>query len=112
MSQNITDLQLGNLSELNTKLIDKSKKNGILLSTVVFWDIKGFSNLCDVLKTHSTLLVPFLKEFFEMAREIIFEYDGVSDKYMGDGVMALLVLKVKVKKVQRMLFVPLPQALN
>jgi hypothetical protein len=28
------------------------------------WDIKGFSNLCDILKTDSTSLVPFLKEFF------------------------------------------------
>ena len=30
-----------------------------------------------------------------MAREIIFEYGGVSDKYMGDGVMALFGFESK-----------------
>lgn len=98
MSQNTTDLQLGNMSDLNTNLIDKPKKDGIVSLTVVFWDIKGFSNLCDVLKTHSTLLIPFLREFFEMAREIIFEYGGVMDKYMGDGVMALFGFESKVEE--------------
>ena len=93
MSQNTTDLH--NLSELNTNLIDKPENDGIVLLTVVFWDIKGFSNLCDVLKTHSTLLIRFLKEFFEKAREIIFEYGGVSDKYTGDGVMALFGFESK-----------------
>jgi class 3 adenylate cyclase len=34
-----------------------------------------------------------LKEFFGMTREIIFEYGGVSDKYMEDGVMALFGLE-------------------
>jgi adenylate cyclase len=98
MSQNIPDLQLGNLSELNMNLLDKPKRDGMLLLTVVFWDIKGFSNLCEILKTHSTLLVPFLREFFEMAREIIFEYGGVSDKYMGDGVMALFGFESKAEE--------------
>ena len=93
MSQNIPDLQLG--TELNTNLLDKPNRDGILLLTVVFWDIKGFSNLCEILKTHSTLLVPFLREFFEMTRKIIFEYGGVSDKYMGDGVMALFGFESK-----------------
>ncbi|MGC2574661.1 MAG: adenylate/guanylate cyclase domain-containing protein [Candidatus Nitrosopolaris sp.] len=85
-------MQPGDLSELNTNLIDKLENDGI---NGLFWDIKGFSNLCDVLKTHSTLLVRFLREFFEGAREIIFEYGGVSDKYMGDGVMALFGFESK-----------------
>ena len=51
--------------------------------------------MCDILKTYSTLLVPFLREFFDMAREIIFEYGGVLDKYMGDGVMGLFGFESK-----------------
>lgn len=93
MSQNTTDLQLGNLSELN-----KPKRDGIVLLTVVFWDIKGFSNLCDILKTHSTLLIPFLREFFEIVREVVFEYGGVLDKYMGDGVMAIFGFETKAEE--------------
>jgi adenylate cyclase len=97
MSQNTTDLQLEDLPELKAHLINKAKRDGMLLLTVVFWDIKGFSNLCDILKTYSTSLLPFLKEFFDMAREIIFEYGGVSDKYMGDGVMALFGFQSKAQ---------------
>jgi adenylate cyclase len=97
MSQNTTDLRLEDLSELKAHLINKAKRDGIVLLTVVFWDIKGFSNLCDILKTDSTSLVPFLKEFFDMTREIIFEYGGVSDKYMGDSVMALFGFQSKAQ---------------
>ncbi len=98
MSRNTTDLHLGNLSELNAHLVNKPRREGIVLLTVVFWDIKGFSNLCDILKTHSTLLVPFLREFFETAREITFEYGGVLDKYMGDGVMGLFGFESKAEE--------------
>ena len=97
MSQNPTDLRLEDLPELNTHSINKSKKEGTVLLTVVFWDIRGFSNLCNILNTDSTSLVLFLKEFFDMTSEIIFEYAGVSDKYMGDRVMALFQSQSKAK---------------
>jgi adenylate cyclase len=97
MSQNPTDLRLEDLPELNAHSINKAKKEGTVLLTVVFWDIRGFSNLCNILSTDSTSLVLFLKEFFDMTSEIIFEYAGVSDKYMGDRVMALFGPQSKAK---------------
>ena len=97
MSQNPTDLRLEDLPDLNAHSINKAKKEGTVLLTVVFWDIRGFSNLCNILSTDSTSLVLFLKEFFDMTSEIIFEYAGVSDKYMGDRVMALFGPQSKAK---------------
>ena len=97
MSQNTTDLRLEGLPDLKAHLLNKAKGDGTLLLTVVFWDIKGFSNLCDILKMDSISLLPFLKEFFDKTREIIFEYGGVSDKYMGDGVMALFGFQSKAQ---------------
>jgi class 3 adenylate cyclase len=98
MSQNPTDLRLEDLPELNGHPINKVKKEErTVLLTVVFWDIRGFSNLCNILNTDSTSLVLFLKEFFDMTSEIIFEYAGVSDKYMGDRVMALFGSQSKAK---------------
>jgi class 3 adenylate cyclase len=108
MSKSSNDLQVEHLLKLS-RLINRLKspritkthlhetvteglnKKGDLttsekLLTVVFWDIKNFSTLCDILKTHTTLLVPFLREFLELARNIICER---SDKFLGDGVMAL-----------------------
>ena len=110
MSKNSNDLQvepLLKLSRLTNKLrsrttntdlhksiIEGLYKKGDLtttekLLTVVFWDIKNFSSLCDILKTHTTLLVPFLREFLELARNIICERSGILDKFLGDGVMAV-----------------------
>lgn len=57
--------------------------------TICFWDIRGFSKLCEILKAHPTLIAGFLKEYFEVAAKAIFEHHGVLDKYIGDGVMGL-----------------------
>jgi class 3 adenylate cyclase len=56
--------------------------------TIVFWDLSGFSALCEKIKEHSLLVVEFLKEYYTKATEIIHKYNGVLDKFIGDGVMA------------------------
>lgn len=57
--------------------------------TIVFWDIREFSALCEILKAHPTLIAGFLREYFEVASEVIFKHHGVLDKFIGDGIMAL-----------------------
>lgn len=59
------------------------------LITIVFWDIRGFSRLCESLKAHPTLVSGFLREYCEMGARVIFEHSGVLDKFIGDGIMAL-----------------------
>ena len=61
--------------------------------TIVFWDISGFSVLCDSLQFHQELVVAFLREFFSEAATIIHKYDGVLDKFIGDGIMAFFGFK-------------------
>jgi adenylate cyclase len=53
--------------------------------TVLFSDIKDFT-------THSSTLTPgeiqhFLNEYFEAMVEVVFNYQGTVDKYIGDGLM-------------------------
>jgi adenylate cyclase len=57
--------------------------------TICFWDIRGFSRLCETLKVHPTLIAGFLKEYFQVGAEVIFKHHGVLDKYIGDGIMAV-----------------------
>jgi class 3 adenylate cyclase len=57
--------------------------------TIVFWDIRGFSRLCEILKAHPTLISGFLQEYCEVAAKTVFENSGLLDKFIGDGVMAL-----------------------
>jgi adenylate cyclase len=57
--------------------------------SISFWDIRGFSKLCESLKAYPTLIAGFLQEYFKIAAEVIFKHHGVLDKYIGDGVMGL-----------------------
>jgi class 3 adenylate cyclase len=56
--------------------------------TVVFWDVSGFSALCNDLYFHPNGIADFLNQYFKMAIEIIKKYNGVLDKFMGDGILA------------------------
>ena len=56
--------------------------------TIVFWDITGFSNLCNILKEEPHLIVEFLQEYFSVANKIIHKHNGILDKFIGDGIMA------------------------
>jgi class 3 adenylate cyclase len=77
------------------KLLNAIEKNPELLkprqltATVCFWDIRKFSAFCESLKAHPEVIAGFLKEYCDAAARIIFKHDGMLDKYIGDGVMAL-----------------------
>jgi class 3 adenylate cyclase len=77
------------------KVFDVIEKDPSLLSvrrrilSIVFWDIRGFSRLCEILKAHPDLIVGFLQDYCELAAKVIFVHNGVLDKFIGDGVMAL-----------------------
>ena len=56
--------------------------------SVVFWDISGFANLCNKLLDEPFAITELLKLYFQEANDIIHRYDGIIDKFIGDGVMA------------------------
>lgn len=62
-------------------------KNMIL--TVVFWDISGFSKLCEQLDNQPHLIIGFLGEFFNQANITIHNYSGILDKFVGDGILGI-----------------------
>jgi class 3 adenylate cyclase len=63
------------------------------MMTIVFWDISNFSDLSEKLKDHPELIAVFLNEYFAMAIPIIHEYDGIVDKFIGDGILAYFGFK-------------------
>jgi len=69
----------------NPELLNLQSK----ILTMVFWDIRSFSALSEILKAHPTLIAGFLREYFDAASEVIFRHEGVLDKFVGDGVVAL-----------------------
>ena len=55
---------------------------------VAFWDLSGFSNLCNNLIDEPFAISELLELYFQEANDIIHRYDGIIDKFIGDGVMA------------------------
>jgi class 3 adenylate cyclase len=79
------DPRVFGMLEKNPSLLDIRRDT----VTIVFWDVRGFSKLCESLKAHPAQIAGFLSEYFEEAAKVIFEHHGVLDKYIGDGVMGL-----------------------
>jgi len=79
------DPKLFDVIERDPSLLDLGQRT----VTVTYWDIRGFSLLCEILKAHPTLIADFLREYCELAARTVFKHNGVLDKFIGDGVMAL-----------------------
>lgn len=57
------------------------------LATILFADISGFTGLAERLAAEG--VVDVLNQFFGAAVQIVFEHDGLLDKFYGDGLMAV-----------------------
>ncbi|MCX6020312.1 MAG: adenylate/guanylate cyclase domain-containing response regulator [Chloroflexi bacterium] len=55
--------------------------------TVLFSDLRGFSALAEALDPE--ILVEFLSDYLGAMTDIIFDYGGLLDKFIGDGIMAI-----------------------
>jgi adenylate cyclase len=66
---------------------EKWLKGQKLVATVMFADIRGFTSFSE--NTVPEEVIAFLNNYFTLATEIIFQYDGHVDKFIGDEVMAV-----------------------
>src|SRR5205823_347990 len=61
--------------------------------TILFSDIRGFTRISETMPP--TEVVKFLNDYFELMVDILFEHNGILDKFIGDAVMGLWGAPVK-----------------
>ena len=67
-----------------------------LTATILFTDIIGFTSLSEEMSPREINLM--LNQFFSRMTDIIFKYDGMIDKYIGDCLMAVFGAPIEKKK--------------
>ena len=67
-----------------------------LTATILFTDIIGFTSLSEEMSPREINLM--LNQFFSRMTEIIFKYDGMIDKFIGDCLMAVFGAPIEKKK--------------
>jgi adenylate cyclase len=72
--------------------LDVGRRGALVTATVLFADLRGFTALAERLPPEAT--VSLLNAFFEAMVEEVFAAEGVLDKFLGDGVMALFGVPV------------------
>jgi adenylate cyclase len=63
--------------------------------TIVFWDIENSSAMSDMLISTDTAYTELVLAWYSAISEVIFEFDGSVDKFMGDGTMAIFGIPSK-----------------
>lgn len=62
--------------------------------TIIFWDIENSSAMSDMFST-DIAYSELVQDWYRAISEVIFEFDGSVDKFMGDGTMAIFGIPSK-----------------
>ena len=73
--------------------IELSKGGALTELTILFSDIRGFTSMSE--KMPAQEVVKMMNDYFEEMVDILFEHNGILDKFIGDAIMGLWGAPVK-----------------
>src|SRR5262245_31292895 len=65
----------------------KKKKQVVIPATVLFADLRGYTNLSE--GAEGTEVVQMLDRFYDECTSVIWERDGIVNKFIGDAVLSI-----------------------
>ncbi|HPC35406.1 MAG TPA: adenylate/guanylate cyclase domain-containing protein [Candidatus Marinimicrobia bacterium] len=71
-----------------------------IVATVMFSDLQNFTGIAETFTPSE--IVGFLNQYFTRVEQIIFENNGMLDKYTGDGIMAIFGAPIPTNEHARM----------
>ncbi len=90
-SPQVIDMIVKSALESADDLMDAKDKE----ATILFTDIIGFTSLTENMQPRE--INTLLNRFFSRMTDIVFEYDGTLDKYIGDSLMAIFGAPIEKK---------------
>jgi len=73
--------------------LELAKGGALTEVTILFSDIRGFTGISEKMPPQE--VVRMLNDYFELMVDILFEYNGILDKFIGDAIMGLWGAPVK-----------------
>jgi adenylate cyclase len=73
--------------------IELTKGGTLTEMTILFSDIRGFTSISEKMPPQE--VVKMLNDYFELMVDILFEHNGILDKFIGDAIMGLWGAPVK-----------------
>jgi adenylate cyclase len=89
LSPQVTEMIVKSGEDTKKYLMDPHRME----ASILFIDIVGFTALSETMETEEINM--FLNQYFTRITDVIFKHEGMLDKYIGDGLMAVFGVPVK-----------------
>ncbi len=76
-------------ADLVTMLTGEGPRARMERATIVFADMRGFTQLCERISSNPASIQVYLTQFFRLLAGSVLTHRGIVNKFLGDGVLAL-----------------------
>jgi adenylate cyclase len=97
--RNVTDKVAENIWENRYQILEDGQIHGQeITATVLFTDLKNFSSIAEGMEPRE--LMSWLNDYMKVMAQVVLEYNGIIDKFIGDSIMAVFGIPIPSKTAE------------